>query len=151
MKKIDRFRDDYYFLSNMYPATVEFEGKEYLNAEAAFQAAKCLDQTQREKFTQLSGYQAKKLGRKVELRPDWEEAKLEIMYQCVWSKFRKNKALKEKLRATGDAELVEGNTWNDTFWGVCDGVGKNHLGKILMDVRTRIDLPDNAGFKHLWR
>ena len=57
----------------------------------------------------------------------------------VKAKFSKNPILKAKLLATGDAELIEGNWWNDTYWGVCKGVGKNKLGKILMRVRDELN------------
>ena len=54
------------------------------------------------------------------------------------AKFTQNEELKKKLIDTGDATLIEGNTWNDTFWGVCNGVGENNLGKILMKIREEL-------------
>jgi predicted NAD-dependent protein-ADP-ribosyltransferase YbiA (DUF1768 family) len=57
------------------------------------------------------------------------------MTEIVGEKFNQNPELKEKLLATKDIELVEGNHWHDTYWGVCNGVGENHLGKILMAYR----------------
>ena len=81
--------------------------------------------------------QAKRLGRKCLLRKDWEEAKDHAMLSVLRAKFA-NPELKEKLIATGDVELVEGNHWNDTYWGVCNGIGKNMLGKLLMQVREEI-------------
>ena len=60
------------------------------------------------------------------------------MWRICYCKFAHNDDLKEKLLATGDAELIEGNTWNDTYWGVCRGKGKNHLGKIIMEVREAL-------------
>ena len=138
MKEIKEFRNENYFLSNMYIAPVVFEGQTFSCVESAFQAAKCIQPEDREPFTTLDGYKAKKAGRRVNLRPDWEAVKLDIMYQCVTDKFTRNADLKEKLLATGDAELIEGNTWNDTFWGVCNGKGENHLGKILMHVRSKL-------------
>ena len=79
-----------------------------------------------------------RLGRRIELRPDWEEVKIEIMRQVLKSKFTHNPELREKLIATGNTELIEGNNWNDRFWGVCRGVGKNHLGKLLMEIRAEL-------------
>ena len=64
--------------------------------------------------------------------------KIDIMRQVLKSKFTQNPELKAKLIATGDAELIEGNNWNDRFWGVCRGVGQNHLGKLLMEVRAEL-------------
>jgi len=135
---IDQFRGEFDWLSNFFQCQVEFEGMNFSNVEAAFQAAKCLDMKERERFFGLSGGQAKRLGRRVELRSDWEEVKIEIMRQVLKSKFTQNSELREKLIATGDTELIEGNNWNDTFWGVCRGKGRNHLGKLLMEVRAEL-------------
>ena len=68
---------------------------------------------------------------------DWEEIKDSIMYLGLRQKFH-NPTLQKKLLATGEEELIEGNWWNDTYWGVCNGVGQNNLGKILMEVRDEI-------------
>ena len=135
---IDHFRGEFDWLSNFFKCQVEFEGMNFSNVEAAFQAAKCLDMKERERFFGLSGGQAKRLGRRVELRSDWEEVKIDIMRQVLKSKFTQNSELREKLIATGDTELIEGNNWNDTFWGVCRGKGRNHLGKLLMEVRAEL-------------
>lgn len=138
MNKIDSFREKYYFLSNMYPALVTFGNMTYSCVESAFQAAKCTNPADRKKFTTINGYEAKKLGRRVNLRKDRESVKLNIMYRCVKNKFANNPDLKLKLLGTKTAILIEGNTWNDTFWGVCNNVGENHLGKILMRVRDEL-------------
>ena len=135
---IDSFRGDYDFLSNFYSCPVEYDGLTYQNTEAAFQAAKCVDRNEREKFVSLSPGQAKKLGRKVDLREDWETVKIDVMRDVLKSKFSLNFELREKLIATNDVELIEGNHWNDRFWGVCRGSGENWLGKILMEERERI-------------
>ena len=76
-------------------------------------------------------------GRKVTLRPDWEEIKLEAMREVVHVKFLAPD-LRRYLLNTGDATLIEGNYWNDTFWGMCRGIGENHLGRILMAEREAI-------------
>ena len=135
---IDQFRGEFHWLSNFYSCPVHFEGLTFSNTEAAFQAAKCLDMKERERFLGLSGGQAKRLGKRVELRPDWEDVKIDIMRQVLKSKFSQNPELKTKLIATGDAELVEGNNWRDFYWGVCNGKGQNHLGKLLMEVRAEL-------------
>ena len=132
---IDSFRDEHDYLSNFYSCPVEYDGLTYQNTEAAFQAAKCVDRNEREKFVSLSPGQAKKLGRKVDLREDWETVKIDVMRDVLKSKFSLNSELREKLIATGDVELIEGNHWNDRFWGVCRGKGQNHLGKLLMELR----------------
>ena len=135
---INSFDDKYAFLSNFYECKVEYNGIVYGSSEAAFQAQKTLDIEERLQFATLTPMQSKRKGRKVALRPDWEDVKVLTMYEIVLAKFTQNPDLAEKLIATGDEELVEGNYWHDTFWGVCDGVGTNFLGKILMDVRENI-------------
>lgn len=133
---IDRFSGRYFFLSNFYSIPVEYEGLVYENNESAFQAQK--DPLRRLEFTSLNPSEAKKLGRRVTLRKDWEDVKVEIMKNIVREKFNQNPHLQEKLLDTGDEILIEGNTWNDCCWGVCNGVGKNLLGKILMDARKEL-------------
>ena len=81
--------------------------------------------------------EAKRWGRNITLRADWEHVKLPIMLNLVRQKFA-NDPLRAKLLGTGEHELIEGNHWNDTFWGVCRGVGSNRLGKILMQVRAEL-------------
>ena len=138
--KISEFRDEYFFLSNFYEAPVTYRGLQYGSNEAAFQAQKCMTEEETAQFTSLRPYDAKKRGRKVRLRPDWEEIKVEVMEEIVRAKFTQNEVLKWRLIATGDAYLEEGNTWHDTCWGVDakTGEGQNHLGKILMKVREEL-------------
>ena len=137
---IRQFRGDYYSLSNFYGADVTYEGLTYRNNEAAFQAQKTLDEKEREAFTQLAPNIAKKKGRRVLLRDDWEQVKDQIMEEIVLAKFQQNPELKAQLLATGDAMLEEGNQWHDYYWGVDlrTGRGQNRLGRILMKVRLEL-------------
>lgn len=80
----------------------------------------------------------KKLGREVQLRSDWESVKLMYMYEICMCKFMQNPTLCKALLATGNCHLVEGNNWGDYFWGSVNGHGENHLGKILMDIRAKL-------------
>lgn len=137
---INEFKGKYYFLSNFYPTPVMYEGLMYKNNESAFQSVKVKDIERRKQFCELDSSTAKKKGRNVLLRNDWEKIKDEVMYQCVKDKFNRNIELKQKLIDTGNKELIEGNTWNDIYWGVCRGRGKNKLGKILMRVREELKL-----------
>lgn len=109
----------------------------YPTAEDAFQAAKTINAHAKDLFEKTYGEgTAKKFGKTcVNLRPDWETVKDDIMYDIVLSKFTHNPELKELLIKTGDAYLEETNTWHDTYWGVYNGKGLNKLGKILMRVR----------------
>lgn len=138
MNKIDNFRGKYYFLSNFSDSVITYEDVTYQNAEAAFQAMKVINPEQRKSFAHLPPNRAKAKGRNVRLRHDWEKVKIRIMYEIVKAKFTQNADLKRKLLDTGNADLIEGNTWNDTFWGVCRGKGKNELGKILVRVRSEL-------------
>ena len=133
--KIDHFRGEYAFLSNFWEAPVTYQGLTYGSNEAAFQAQKCMTEGEKMEFSA-----SKKLGRRVQLRPDWEEVKVGIMEEIVRAKFTQNEDLKWRLIGTGDAYLEEGNTWHDTCWGVDakTGAGQNHLGKILMKVREEL-------------
>jgi len=135
---IDQFRGEYNWLSNFFNCRVEFEGLTFENSEAAFQAGKCFNPIEKTKFIGLTGGKSKRLGKKVELRPDWESVKIDVMRQVLKCKFTQNPELGEKLIATGDAELIEGNNWRDFYWGVCNGKGQNHLGKLLMEVRAEL-------------
>lgn len=140
-QKIDSFRGEYAFLSNFHPCQVYHDGILYPSVEHAFQAAKTLSFGQRWEISQypadLKGAaRAKRTGKTLVLRPDWSEARVSIMHELVLQKFARHPALRHMLLATGNAELIEGNYWHDHFWGVCHGTGENHLGLILMDVRS---------------
>lgn len=141
---IDKFTGDYFFLSNYYRVSFDVDGITYLNSEAAFHAYKSTNIGVRKVFGNLSPSIAKHFGRQIELRPDWEDIKLDIMRKVVDAKFSQNPNLRTALLRTGDAMLVEGNTWGDKFWGVCDGTGENHLGQILMELRDQYRKEDAA-------
>ena len=137
---ITEFRGPHRFLSNFWPCQISMDYATYPSIEHAYQAAKTLDPDQRARIRRTrSPGAAKHLGKRVTLRAGWEDIKVEMMLQLVRQKFTSNSALAEQLLATGDRELVEGNYWNDVFWGQCPvGTGSNHLGKILMQVRAEI-------------
>lgn len=144
-----KFRDEYWFLSNMYPApiTLTRKGVRYTfnSVEAAFQACKCPDRMA--EFQTLDGFQAKKLGGQVQLRPNWEDVKVPLMKTIVGMKFKQHPELAQALLNTNGIELVEDNTWGDTYWGRCNGVGQNHLGKILMETRAQLQNEQQAQTK----
>lgn len=139
--RIESFKGKYSFLSNFHPSKVKFEGLIYPTSEHAFQAAKTLNMDIRKRFCSYdSPGIAKRMGRKIELRSDWEEVKVSTMKKIVKLKFLQHPVLTKRLLNTGNTKLIEGNTWNDTFWGVCRGKGENNLGKILMEVRDELKL-----------
>lgn len=130
---INSFQGTYRFLSNFY---IEPDGT---CVEVEYQAAKCANEAEETRFIGLTPGHAKRLGRQVKLRPDWEDVKLSIMEDLVWKKFGEHAGLAALLRETGDAELIEGNNWGDRYWGVYWGSGANHLGRILMRVRDDLN------------
>ena len=135
MEPIKEFQGDYRWLSNFWPAKIPFDGYIWPTVEHAYQAAKTFDETERQNIRAvISAGHAKRMGRYVTVRHDWSTVKVSIMTDLIREKF-KIPELREKLLATGDAELIEGNRWGDTFWGVCKDKGQNYLGKILMAER----------------
>ena len=87
---INEFRGEYDFLSNFHEAPVTYEGITYRNNEAAFQAAKLIDKESRKKFEALDASSAKKLGRRISLRGDWEDVKNQVMLEICLAKFSQN-------------------------------------------------------------
>lgn len=134
---INDFRGEYRWLSNFHYCEIEFEGITYPSTEHAYQAAKTLNKYHRQMIAGLKTCrEAKAEGYKVQLRPGWDQMKLGIMLGLLWQKFNRHPDLREKLKATGTQDLVEGNTWGDRFWGVCEGTGENWLGRLLMEIRA---------------
>ena len=145
MNVIDNFSGSYDFLSNFHPSPITFEGIEYATVEHAYQAAKTESLEEKRAIAALTtAGRAKRMGKRVALRANWESVKVEIMAELVRLKFTSYANLREQLLATGDTELVEGNSWGDTFWGVCRGEGRNELGRILMQVRGELAAREEA-------
>lgn len=136
---IGSFTKSYRFLSNFYPCSILYEGVTYESVEAAYQSAKTLIPRERHAI-RLAAHAsiAKRMGRRVTLRPNWDYIKLDIMLDLLRIKFSGDFLLRSALLSTGDAELVEGNWWGDVYWGVCEGMGANHLGQLLMQVRSEL-------------
>lgn len=144
-KSITNFAGESSFLSNFYPALIDLDGEDYPSVEHAFQAAKTDDPEERRRVRgAATPASAKYLGKRVTLRAGWNDLRFGIMEVLVRQKFTRHTELRDKLLATGDAELIEGNTWRDTTWGAVWNqdkgcwAGKNHLGKILMKVRGEL-------------
>jgi len=146
MKIIDSFRGQYRFLSNFYGCAVEYEGMLYPTTEHAYQAAKSTNPIQRAIFQtipQERPNEAKQLGGIIERREDFDNVRKQVMLDLQRLKYAQ-KDFKEKLLATGDAILIEGNHWHDNFWGNCicrrceDIEGQNNLGLAIMQVRDEL-------------
>ena len=141
---IDKFDGEFAFLSNFHPSMITDGNEWFPTVEHYFQAAKTETMEEYKAIAAaLTPGEAKRLGRHIKLRSDWEEVKDQVMLDALRKKFAILK-LREKLLATGDEELVEGTTWHDNVWGNCtcdqckDIPGQNRLGKMLMQVREEI-------------
>lgn len=117
--QITAFTGEYYFLSNYCTCPITIDGLTYRSAEAAFQAAKCNVPIDRAVFCTVPPNVAMAIGRKIKLRKGWEKERDGIMADIIHAKFSQNPGFAQALIDTGDAELIEGNTWNDNYWGMC--------------------------------
>jgi ribA/ribD-fused uncharacterized protein len=144
---IGRFSDQFSFLSNFYESVLEYEGIKYPTVEHAFQAAKTRDSETRHQIAKMqTPSEAKAAGNRNGILKDfdpigWELRKDKVMEELLRIKFQ-NPDLKNLLAQTGNAKLIEGNTWGDTYWGVdvVTGVGANKLGVILEGIRSEAHL-----------
>jgi ribA/ribD-fused uncharacterized protein len=137
---IDSFRGEHFFLSNFHVASDGFCLERY------YQALKATTKAEYEwVLASPDPRTAKHRGYKVKIRPDWDEQRVEVMRRLLRVKFKRPE-LAAALLSTGAAELIEGNTWGDTFWGVCRGVGENWLGRLLMELRSELEtMLENCG------
>jgi ribA/ribD-fused uncharacterized protein len=133
---INKFEGEYAFLSNFYHAPMTIGTNTFNTVEHGYQAAKAENEELAQKILNCATpAEAKKLGRKCKLDSNWENEKLGNMIALVLAKFDQHPDLMQKLLDTGEAELIEGNWWGDTYWGVCNGIGQNYLGRLLMSIR----------------
>lgn len=135
---ITSFKDEHRFLSNFWPARIEFEGDAYPSVEHAYVASKTANRELRKKLLDplVTSGKAKRIGKTFKLRSDWEKIKLIVMENFLRQKFS-DPGLEKALMDTAPHELIEGNTWGDVFWGQCPiGIGENHLGRLLMEIRS---------------
>jgi len=141
IRAIRSFQDEYFFLSNTYPCEIEFMGDKYPSVEHAYQAAKVMDSNQEEIRIKIrdskTPRELRQLGNRCPLRNDWHKVRVGIMKELVAKKF-KIPEFKQKLLDTGEATLISGNSWNAIFWGISYGVGENNLGKILVEIRSKL-------------
>lgn len=147
---INKFDGKYAFLSNFYESPISDGEITYPTVEHYFQAMKT---SSMEEAVEIAAAptpgRAKRLGRKCQLRPEWEEIKMTVMNIALHKKFA-DPVLRAKLLATGDEYLEEGNYWHDNFWGVCycekcqDEIGHNNLGKLLMKLRKELKYFDQS-------
>jgi len=142
MHPISEFRGQYAFLSNFFPCDMVAEWDQGTakvpSLEHAFQAAKAVRKEDFDKICLAENPgKAKRLGKTIPVREDWEKVKLRVMEDLLRQKFS-NPELRKALLETGDAELIEWNDWGDCWWGICRGIGENHLGRLLMKIREEL-------------
>lgn len=143
---INFFRGKYFFLSNFYPCPTLHDGIVWPTAEHAYQGAKTLDVDEKNLIKNMyAPTQVKQYSKTMIVRPDWSDVKLAIMEEILRAKFS-IPDMQERLLKTGTEELIEGNWWGDIFWGTCNGIGRNELGKLLMKIRTDIRLSLDVPF-----
>lgn len=130
---ITSFDGDFRFLSNFYHCDHLGTTTEHL-----YQAAKTTDPIEMIRIlaAETPG-QAKRLGARCKMRENWDHIKIGVMREVIAQKFE-DPDLRDFLLSTGEARLIEGNTWGDKFWGVCGGVGLNNLGLLLMERRSQL-------------
>jgi ribA/ribD-fused uncharacterized protein len=136
---ISSFMGEWRFLSNFWEVVIQFDGEFYNSVEHAYQALKTLDINERMRIQKcVTPGEAKLVGKTLTLRSDWDEVKLGLMEKLLRQKFAPGLLITDRLCQTYPRILIEGNYWGDTFWGMCNGVGENHLGKLLMKIRNEM-------------
>lgn len=145
---IDDLHGPNFFLDNFHYCEIMFEGIKYPSTEHAYQAAKSTSRSARLSIAAcLSPGIAKSRGNRLAIRPDWDEVRYSVMHRVLIRKFVQPR-FRRGLLATGECQIIEGNTWNDTYWGVCNGVGENKLGELLMRIRENY-VEDKQGYYDL--
>ena len=131
-------KDPYFEFSNFYEHPIRINGVTFSSNEHYFQAMKCKENEDYIKvINSKNPGEAKSLGQNVAIREDWEDYKNHAMAKAVNAKFKDYK-LRKILMDTGDA-VLQGDEPDDYYWGIGkEGTGKNKLGIILMELRSRI-------------
>jgi ribA/ribD-fused uncharacterized protein len=142
---IAEFSGEHRWLSNFWPCPMTGQnGLEYPSVEHAYQACKFRPGSDEHEACRTAPTAAaakklaagfKKAGKEL---PGFQFRRMSLMLRLLRLKFAFGTPLALRLTATWPAELVEGNTWGDTFWGVCRGKGENRLGQLLMTVRLEL-------------
>ena len=137
LERVHGFFGAYRWMSNFHQCVIYYDGHRFPSTENAYVYAKQTNMPDNliEVLKTCGPSEAKRIGSTLELRHDWDDVRVDVMSTVVFDKFARHPGLREMLLATGDRHLEETNHWNDRFWGVCDGHGKNHLGRMLMGIR----------------
>ena len=145
MKKMIKFyytNKDFGEFSNFAKFPVKIKNKLWPTSEHYFQAMKFESKEIQEKIRKCKRPdEAARIGRdrKLKIKKNWDSSRDNVMREVVKAKFTQYEELKTLLLSTGDAKLIE-HTKNDDYWADGgDGKGKNMLGKILMEVREKLN------------
>ena len=153
------FKGENSWLSNFAPCKFTHLDVEYASTEAFYQAWKftaidmieikvgdeLIEVNARDYICKQPANVTKQLGKLAKVPWNWDIVRLEVMKTALEYKFVHNLHYRSLLKATGNVNLVEGNWWHDNFWGNCncpkcrESTGKNMLGKLIMDIRSRLD------------
>ncbi len=130
----------YKCFSNWYSCSFTYQGYTWSNSEQALMYFKSFDKEYQKKIKKANNPAvAKKLGRQVKLRPDWDQVKLSLMIEILYAKFSQNADLKEILLNTNGVKIHE--DCNDPWWGGGPNYpgGRDYLGRALMSVRKILE------------
>ena len=130
------FFGEYRFLSNMTKVIIDCGKYKFPSVENAYQAMKYSEEYW-DVFERCSPLDSKKVSSEAILPDDWHVNKYDYMFEFNREKY-KNPHFKQLLLNTGNKYLEETNWWRDTYWGVCNGIGENKLGEILMEIRKSL-------------
>jgi len=134
------FKGKYAFLSNMslFPYPIEIDGLMWNNSECYYQAQKTTDKELIRSASEMNPYECKKVSKSWELRKEYNnEFRLKVMRKIIDIKFNIPYFRDQLLKV--DVPIIEENSWGDTFFGMCNGKGSNHLGKIIEDKKRELE------------
>jgi ribA/ribD-fused uncharacterized protein len=133
---VTAFRGSYFTLSNFYPHPITIDGHTYATVEHYYQAVKAVEPAEHDRIRDATTpAEAKQLGREVRCAPDWAERRIAVMRRALAAKYTLDSEPGAFLLGTGHVPLMEGNDWDDRFWGVADSEGRNVLGILLVERR----------------
>jgi len=135
------FDDLHYWASNFACFRVEYKGVIAWASEFHYMAEKFEDEVLKKKVYSMScPHEAKKFAKahKDKQKENWNEIKDSIMYNIVRAKLVQNPYIQEKLRLTGEVQIIEDSPY-DNYWGRGpQGNGLNKLGLIWMKLRNQL-------------
>ena len=141
MNKITEFKDEYRWLSNFSPVSIELDEIEYPSVEHAYMSAKSDNEYWKNYCSNKNNTagEVKRASKTIILVDNWDEIKLSIMEECLMQKFTQEPYMTNLIN-TKNVEIEEGNRWGDKFWGIClkTNVGENNLGKLIMKIRKEL-------------